>query len=653
MSSIVLIAAIIVIAVFAFVSQTFSITNRLTFTAQEGVMGDVVISAKCGDEDVLLQDNTFTLEGDLSEYTIPEIDFGEGETVLEYSVAITNRSASNIMVSLDKTCDTTVANTSDTFGIGSKIIKNQNNRIVYPQETITVITEVSLVNTNRSATVDLGLAFNCALTNNNRYVYFVVNGSTESISPLLEQGTTTLTNYSSGGVTYNAYDTDSERLGACYYAGETIDLTAIKTDTLYASTTDSTNEKFVFTLNGSGKVRASIWFHKIVDIRIDDYGKLWIKTWGTSNLDAYGEPIHDAFWVREDLVVGKYIPCPAFLTNIVSFLGSNIGVVLLVIVPLGIVLFMLTIQFVDDLDRYKMEKRIQKNLVKIDDKMCQSKEIGYDLSAKNKYRVLLREEDDAKKIQFVHCMWRPKDIPRPIIKHLRKQNWKNREEDKHNKTLAKLLEQYKKTQDPKIIEKYQQEKERFENESFRKPQTTLSNPQKELTDEEYLSMLSKDKLKQVLKIRKKERKSEIRYLKRSLEKEKKMLEKGEEISGVSDEEHIPTANDEEKVELSPVEEKVTTVHKKAQTSTGRKPSNVAKKRTTQTTKVETKASSGKSNAKSGQESRAKTLAAGSTPKKKPVTKTSETKSTGTKASNTKTTPVKAKSAMGKSNSATK
>ena len=287
----------------------------------------------------------------------------------------------------------------------------------------------------------------------------------------------------------------------------------------------------------AGAAHESIWFHKIVDIRIDENGDLWIKTWGTSNKDAYGNPIYDAFWTREDLVVGKYVETAGFISTCLGFLGSNTGIVFLVIVPLGILLIVLSIQFIDAYDRYSMEKKIRKDAIKITDDLSIKKQIGYDLSSETKLMVLSNEKDAIKKQEAINLMWKKDEKPRNIVKYVKKQDWRSREEKKHKQQLKDLQELYKMTKNPKYIEEYQKLKDDFANKDFRNVNNS-DGEAIETIQKDYLSSLPKDRAKELKRQAERQKKRDARLLKknnRAFQKLRKKEEKEAERERIKEE----------------------------------------------------------------------------------------------------------------------
>ena len=110
----------------------------------------------------------------------------------------------------------------------------------------------------------------------------------------------------------------------------------------------------------------SIVFHQVAEVGIDTYGNLWIKTFGTSNKLANGEPDYDG-WTKGDHIVGVYEE--NIFAGVIQFISSPAGIIAIVIVPCCIVLFMLLMKIIDIIDKMAQEKKKnqKENLEKINE----------------------------------------------------------------------------------------------------------------------------------------------------------------------------------------------------------------------------------------------------------------------------------------------
>lgn len=102
---------------------------------------------------------------------------------------------------------------------------------------------------------------------------------------------------------------------------------------------------------------APIWFHEIIDIRVDEYGNYSYLTKGSSN--AY----NDIFYVPQNFVIGLGAPLNDTLNAVIGFVVSRIGIICLVIVPCIIMLIYLSWELVmllteePDYKRFKYKGR--------------------------------------------------------------------------------------------------------------------------------------------------------------------------------------------------------------------------------------------------------------------------------------------------------
>ena len=201
--------------------------------------------------------------------------------------------------------------------------------------------------------------------------------------------------------------------------------------------------------------KASIYFHQIIDIRRDpDTGTLWFRTKGTSNAVA------DPFWLKEDYIVGVYTDMPEFVSTVLTFVGSPTGIVWMVIIPIAIIMFLLIIEFIDNWDRYEIEQKLIKGKIYLTDKICVDKNIGYDMNKKNKLIVLAHAPNEYKQA-YTNLMWKEGSEPKGLLKHIKKQNWGDREVEKLENTKKEIIKEYKETNDAKLIDKYQEAVEKF------------------------------------------------------------------------------------------------------------------------------------------------------------------------------------------------
>ncbi len=108
----------------------------------------------------------------------------------------------------------------------------------------------------------------------------------------------------------------------------------------------------------------SIWVHQIVDVDEDGKGRRTYLTKGTSNLHD------DGYYVPQDFVLGKAQQLPKVFSDLLSFIGSALGVLLCIVLPSGILFLVFTADFcrmiiaqVDDAEQRKELAAAGRNMV--------------------------------------------------------------------------------------------------------------------------------------------------------------------------------------------------------------------------------------------------------------------------------------------------
>lgn len=83
----------------------------------------------------------------------------------------------------------------------------------------------------------------------------------------------------------------------------------------------------------------SVWVHQIVDVDEDAKGRRTYLTKGTSN------KMHDGYYVPEDFVLGKAKQLPSFMSDLVIFLTSAMGIFVCIVTPSAILFLLFTADF--------------------------------------------------------------------------------------------------------------------------------------------------------------------------------------------------------------------------------------------------------------------------------------------------------------------
>ena len=173
-----------------------------------------------------------------------------------------------------------------------------------------------------------------------------------------------------------------------------------------------------------------IVFHHILGVYEDESGVRWFRTYGSSNglaIKDTGDPADttanpDSWWVREDMVIGVYedTPFAIFMSGVVGAFSSSGGVFLLFI-PVGFLVFLIIRESVRDVQLAKLELDCVEEKRKITDEICVKNGIGYKMSKKTKYKILV-QADEKDRMNYISLMWRGNTVPREVKKYvLRKQ----------------------------------------------------------------------------------------------------------------------------------------------------------------------------------------------------------------------------------------
>ncbi len=111
----------------------------------------------------------------------------------------------------------------------------------------------------------------------------------------------------------------------------------------------------------------SVYFHQIVQIRIDTSGTIFYITKGTTNSSTE--------IVREDFVAGKYVSTGRWLTSLVSFCASTEGMIILVVAPISFVVLIELLSILEQINNILLEKRVLAREIPFDGKDCKKANI--------------------------------------------------------------------------------------------------------------------------------------------------------------------------------------------------------------------------------------------------------------------------------------
>ncbi len=138
----------------------------------------------------------------------------------------------------------------------------------------------------------------------------------------------------------------------------------------YTKTTPSQNRD---TLEQVVKVNTPVYFHQIVQIKIDASGTIFYITKGTANSAT------DSYAIREDFVAGKYANTPSWLASIISFCASTEGMLILVVLPISIIVLIELLSVIEQINNLLLERKVVNREIPFDSKECEKANIGLEM----------------------------------------------------------------------------------------------------------------------------------------------------------------------------------------------------------------------------------------------------------------------------------
>ena len=131
-----------------------------------------------------------------------------------------------------------------------------------------------------------------------------------------------------------------------------------------------------------------VYFHQIVQIKIDTSGTIFYITKGTANAEK------DTYEIRQDFVVGKYAPTPKWFSGFVNFCASTEGMIMLVVVPIAIVVLVELLSILEQVNNIILEKKVINREIAFDTKECYKANIGIEMRNADKvfYYDVMPEE---------------------------------------------------------------------------------------------------------------------------------------------------------------------------------------------------------------------------------------------------------------------
>ena len=121
------------------------------------------------------------------------------------------------------------------------------------------------------------------------------------------------------------------------------------------------------------KAEASIIFHRIIGVYQASDGTRFFETKGDSNSSP------DTNLIREEFVVGKDIGTPKSILRIFAFCFSSKGIIFLVIIPLGILIFVQLLEIFELIFALMVEKKVLALEIPFDSEDSIKNNIGFEM----------------------------------------------------------------------------------------------------------------------------------------------------------------------------------------------------------------------------------------------------------------------------------
>lgn len=132
-----------------------------------------------------------------------------------------------------------------------------------------------------------------------------------------------------------------------------------------------------------------IVFHEVVGRYVDDDGTLFLETKGTGNVGK------DTTKIRADYVLGRYSYTPNWLRATFRFCASQVGMILLVVLPLGILILFECFSLIEQTNNMMIEKSVIQGKIRYNAPESLKANVGIEMNDIEKVRfyALASEED--------------------------------------------------------------------------------------------------------------------------------------------------------------------------------------------------------------------------------------------------------------------
>lgn len=139
------------------------------------------------------------------------------------------------------------------------------------------------------------------------------------------------------------------------------------------------------------KAEASIIFHRIIGVYQASDGTRFFETKGDSNSSS------DGILIREEFVIGRDIGTPKWILKVFAFCFSSKGIIFLVIIPLGILIFVQLLEIFELIFALMIEKKVIALEVPFDSEESIKNNIGFEMRDSDKvyfYDIIPENQKD-------------------------------------------------------------------------------------------------------------------------------------------------------------------------------------------------------------------------------------------------------------------
>jgi hypothetical protein len=199
----------------------------------------------------------------------------------------------------------------------------------------------------------------------------------------------------------------------------------------------------------ASKENSKLVFHHIVEIYETENGTRYFRTQGSSNNSP------DYWTIKDCYVVGIYDNSTTgkIIGSILSFLTSKTGLILTIIIPLIFVGLLILLDACKNLGLAKLEWDCIEEKRKITDPICIKNNIGFNMSKKNKYKILVQAKPKDR-LTYLSLLWSDGKAPTAIKKYVMRKDLLLRPNRKLLEVNRKCEKMFKQGKNPETIARF-------------------------------------------------------------------------------------------------------------------------------------------------------------------------------------------------------